>query len=289
VRPDQSVRPATAIDSEVGSGAGSTVFAAPKNNDPPEIRHFKDTIREAEKSTLIFNLDMGRVPLLNSETISKRATLALTTMAAKVDKSNTSIPNQDSISAIDDVLSVTKGMSFFGKATKTYNNAKDSASGSFCTVPVKYDFKDRETRIQAEAILRKTCNINCATPYPPILRECIKQTTAYFRTKTESEFVRVSVDIAKLALRAQTKRNKDDRWIWIDESIRIPHSVITHSSRRVPLGFKMEFIRTDERATGDPAAMETDAAAELGAAALSPTKRQSRINSTRNASPLKAV
>jgi hypothetical protein len=206
-------------DVRTASGSGPSTRSesvAAKHSDPPEIKLFKDQIREAEKSTLIFNLDMGKVPLLNTETISKRATLALTTMAAKVNKSNTSIPNPDSISAIDDVLSVTKGMSFFGRATKTYNNAKDAASGSFCTVPVKYDFKDHETCIQAEAILRKTCNVNCAAPYPPILRECIRQTTVYFKNKTEAEFVRVSVDVSKLSLRAQYKYSKDDRWTWIE-------------------------------------------------------------------------
>jgi hypothetical protein len=194
------------------TGDKSSTGSGKVNNDPPEMRAFKDVLRDAEKSTLIFNLDMGKTPILNTETISKRATLA-TTMAAKVEKSRTSVPSHDSIAAIDDILSVTKGVTFFGKATKTYNNAKDAASGSFCTVPVRYDFKDRETRIQAESILRKTCNVNCSTPYPPLLRECIRQTTTYLKEKTGNDFVRVSVDIGKLTLKGQTKRNKDDAWV----------------------------------------------------------------------------
>jgi hypothetical protein len=287
-------RPVPVSGSSTAPGAGSGSGAGPNTNsnkpsDPPEIKQFKDAIREAEKSTLIFNLDMGKIPVLNTETISKRATLALTTMAAKTEKSKTSVPSADAVSAIDDVLSVTKGMCFFGRATKTYSNAKDSASGSFCTVPVKYDFKDRETRIQAESILRKTCNVNCSTPYPPPLRECIKQTTTYFQNKTGSNFVRVSVDIGKLCLKAQTKRNKDDRWTWIEESIRIPPAVITNTSRRLPVGFKMEFIPLESGP--DAAAMDTgDTDGAVGGtaadAASSPSKRKPSQSSSRNAAPL---
>ena len=49
---------------------------------PPEIQNFRDAIKEAEKSTLIFYLDMGRVPLINQTTIGVKATTALTSMAA---------------------------------------------------------------------------------------------------------------------------------------------------------------------------------------------------------------
>ena len=49
---------------------------------PPEIQNFRDAIKEAEKSTLIFNLDMGRVPLINQTTIGVKAMTALTSMAA---------------------------------------------------------------------------------------------------------------------------------------------------------------------------------------------------------------
>jgi hypothetical protein len=101
------------------------------SNDPPEVQRFKDHIREPEKSTLMFNLDMGKVPLLNTETISKRATLALATMAAKTENPNSTIPSKDSISTIDDVLSVTTGMTFYGSVTKSYKNPKDTASGSY--------------------------------------------------------------------------------------------------------------------------------------------------------------
>jgi hypothetical protein len=100
------------IESTANDGRGHN----PNNTD----KKFKELIRDAELSTLIFNLDMGKVPVINKDTISKRATMALTNMAAKKEKSNTRIPSRDAIEAIDDVLGAACDITFFGNGTKTY-------------------------------------------------------------------------------------------------------------------------------------------------------------------------
>ena len=106
-----------------------------ETKDEADLRRFKEAVKDAEKSTLIFNLNMGSVPIMNQETISKKATLALTTMAAKTEGKFSSTPSLDAVTAIDDILSVTTGMSFFGNSTKTYKNPKYTESGSFLYTP----------------------------------------------------------------------------------------------------------------------------------------------------------
>jgi hypothetical protein len=76
--------------------------------------------------------------------MSKRASLALTALAAKKENKKSSIPSSEAVGAIDDVLSVVKNISFFGSGAKTYSNEKDELSGAYCTAPVKYEFKDRK-------------------------------------------------------------------------------------------------------------------------------------------------
>jgi hypothetical protein len=73
-------------------------------------RKFAEAIKEAEKSTLCFNLDMGNVPLQNKTTIQEKAALALTSMAARKENKNSSIPSQDAITAIDDFASMVTNM-----------------------------------------------------------------------------------------------------------------------------------------------------------------------------------
>jgi hypothetical protein len=86
---------------------------------------FREAVKVAENSTLIFNLDMGRVPIMNRDTMRTKATLALTSMAAKLEPGNkTSVPSEDTLAVIDDILGVTTGMEFFGRITKSYQNKK---------------------------------------------------------------------------------------------------------------------------------------------------------------------
>jgi hypothetical protein len=64
------------------------------------------------------------------------------------------------------MLSVTTGMEFFGSQTKTYRHPSDPNSCLYCTVPVKYEFENKDDKIRAETVLRDLCDIQCATPYP---------------------------------------------------------------------------------------------------------------------------
>ena len=219
----------------------SAASAAPsESSDSPELANFKETVREAEKSTLVFNLDMGTVPLMNTTTMSKKATLALTKMAAKVEGKPDSTPSMEAIAAIDDLLSVTKGMEFFGRTTKTYRNSRDPDSGAFCTIPVKYVFKDRDTRMKAEQILSSRCKVNCSTPYPTILRECIKQTAEHFKDKYPGDLIRVSVITNKFALKVMRKPAGDNTvWSELDRTIPLPADALNVLARSVSKDFVM--------------------------------------------------
>jgi hypothetical protein len=223
----------------VGTGTGR----AESKKEDPAIRRFKDSIRDAERSSLLLKLDLGRVLVVNKETMSKRATLALTTMAAKKEEKNGTIPSADSIAAIDDVLSVVKNISFFGSGTKSYVNSKDAQSGAFCTAPVKYEFKDKDTKFAAEKILRTTCGVSCTTPYPSMVRECSKQIVDVVKSDFPDNFVRVNIDTEKMVFKVARKPPKDapdPAWKHGKVDIPIPKAALDISVRRVPKDFKLE-------------------------------------------------
>jgi hypothetical protein len=218
---------------------------ASASSDTPEIDKFKEAVREAEKSTVLFNLNMGNFPTMNYDTISKKATLALTKMAANVEKSTTGVPSAEAISAIDDLLSVTKDMKLFGNTTKPYHNPTDPANGTFYTIPVKYTFKDRDTRANVEKVLRSRCNVSCSTPYPLFLRECIKQTVAHYKAKHPNLFVRVSVDISKLVLKIFTSPTDKKNWTELPHTVPIPVEAQNTDIRIVPSGFKLSGLEPE--------------------------------------------
>jgi hypothetical protein len=221
-----------------------------KKSENPVVKKFKDAIRDAERSSLVLNLNLGRLPIVNRESMSKKATLALTAAAAAKEKRLVSYPCDDSIAAIDDVLSVVKNISFFGTGTKTYKNPRDKLSGSYCTAPVKYEFKDRETKLAAEKILKSTCGVNCTTPYPTMVRECIKQIIDDVKSEFPDNFIRVIVDTDRMVFKVARKPPKDapnNSWKYGKVDIPIPPAALDVSLRTVPKDFVLEIPDVTER------------------------------------------
>ena len=186
---------------------------------------------------------MGKVPILILWL--KKATLALATMAASREGKSSSVPSEEALATIDDILSMSKGMRFYGNKTRTYRNPRDSLSGSFFTIPVRYNFKDKDTKMHAEMALRSTCKVNCTTPYPTILRECIKQVIDHVKADYPDNFVRVTVDPGKFALKvarklsARADESGTADWKVYDSLIPLPKEALDISARSVPEGFRM--------------------------------------------------
>jgi hypothetical protein len=89
----------------------------------------KQAIRDAEKKILLFNLDMGNVPTMNKETLSRKVTLALSSAASS---GNHDYDIKDTEEVVDDVLSCTK-LEFLGTTSKKFFNKKNLTVG-FATV-----------------------------------------------------------------------------------------------------------------------------------------------------------
>ncbi len=185
---------------ERGKPIGKPQVKPVETEEEKKIRKFGEAIRDAERSTLCFNLDMGNVPIMNKHTISEKASLALAKMAAAAENRN--FPSPDKIEALDDITSMVTNMELYGSSTKQYTG-KDSTG--FCTVPVRYQFKDREQKTFAEKTLRDICKVKCSTPYPAIVRECIKHVVAHVREVHPKDFVRVSVITKDFSLKVSRR------------------------------------------------------------------------------------
>ena len=176
---------------------------------------FIKAVKEAEKSVLVFNLDLGRVPIMNSGTMSRKVTESISAKAATAEGSETGRPSEDTIAVLEDTLSVMKGLEFFGKVTKPFQNkqkADDPLNGKYHTLPVKMVFKDKDAKARAETVLRNTCKVQCTTPYPPRLRKVIKDTVDKYRGEFPDSFIQAKVDLDRLQLRLSRKCKADGKW-----------------------------------------------------------------------------
>jgi hypothetical protein len=222
-----------------------------ETEDEAKVRKFAEAIRDAERSTLCFNLNMGNKPIMNKNTISERATLALAAMAAKVEGKNSAVPSPETVAALDDVTSLVTNMELYGSNTKQYKGKEgkdkdDNDAGSaptFCTIPVRYQFKDRDQRIFAEKQLRDLCKVKCSTPYPAVVRECIKQVVDHVRESFPDDYIRVSVMVKDVALKVQRRgKGKDLPWITYPDLLKLPAEALDVSLKKVPEGLKMFYL-----------------------------------------------
>jgi hypothetical protein len=177
--------------------------------------------------------------------MSNKATLALAAMAAERENPPRPgyVPSEESVAAIDDILSLAKNMEFYGRKTKTYTNSRDEKSGSYCTIPVKYEFESKDIRIEAETFLRKHCGAHCSTPYPATLRECVKQTIDAVKKDFPDCQVKVLVDTDNFCLKVAKRRMVDGkgegRWDYYSDNISLPPEALNVELRKVPDGFKL--------------------------------------------------
>jgi hypothetical protein len=98
----------------------------------PEViaeRKVKQAIREAEKKSLLFNIDLGNVPTMNKDTLSRKVTLAL---GSKASSGNHDYDIKDAEEAIDDILSCAK-LEFLG--TKSNNSLTKKTPRTRGTTP----------------------------------------------------------------------------------------------------------------------------------------------------------
>jgi hypothetical protein len=183
----------------------------------------KNVLKDAEKKTVIFNLDLGTSKMMNKDSISRKVT---TTLGNIVKKGEHDYHIGDAEDEIDDILSCSK-LEFLGNATKKYFNNKnvnDPKNDTMYTIPVRMDFKDKESRINAEISLRKICKVNCAVPYPKKLRLMLTEVVNEGRKLAPNSFIRTRVNSDLLIIEALAKGEKG----WKDLGIKrdIPLTIL---------------------------------------------------------------
>jgi hypothetical protein len=188
-------------------------------------KKFVQEVREAEKSSLVFRTNMGNIPVMNPDTLKKRFTVDLVEKAAKVEEKTDGRPSAQTAAQIDDVLCMVSKIEFFGKETKkTTVKKSDGGEEEFFSIPVRLNYKDKETREAAEKRLRSLCKISATTPYHRTLRNVITGTVNDCKKKYPGNFIQVKVDPEKFCLKISRRENGE--WFNNVETVVLPESVL---------------------------------------------------------------
>jgi hypothetical protein len=178
------------------------------NTEPPFVK----AVKEAERSLLVFNLDMGQSPTMNPNTISAKVTVSLLNVLTDKEKAEGKASpsgghSQASRDLVEDIISQVVRMEFFGSKTAPCKFPGDSSrNGEFYTVPVKMVFKDRKIAQTAAEILRKYFNIQPTTPYHRSLRAAITQAINRAKEGNPGYHAKVNVDLNGRTLKMLRQR-----------------------------------------------------------------------------------
>jgi len=188
-------------------------------------------VREAERSILVFNTNMGTVPVMNTNTMRNKFTADVTAKAAAVEEKTGGRPSANVVMQLDDTLSMITKMEYFGKMTKKatrMNENRIRVEQDFYTIPVKLMFKDKNTREAAEGRLRNLCKFNSTVPYHRTLRTAINQIVTDCKNKYSGNFIQAKLVPEKMQVKI-SRRDENRKWYDDIEVVDLPESVLDTS------------------------------------------------------------
>jgi hypothetical protein len=121
---------------------------------------------------------------------------------------------------MDDALSIVQDMDFIGASSKPFKGKSlgDMRNGKFCTMPIKFRFEDRDSRIHFETSVRKYCTLKASMSLPKPIREEQAAFAKIVRERYPGEIVAVRVDTLGLELRAYRKLDGQKQWTKCQEA-----------------------------------------------------------------------
>jgi hypothetical protein len=197
----------------------------PPTEEDKAKKRIRQAIKKAEKATLLHGLDMGDVPTMNKETLSRKVTIDLH-KKGKTGAQAAGYSNKEMEDMTDDMLTCAS-LDFMGTSTQKYENRykKDDPNiGKFCTMPVKMIFKGKQERIMAEQHLRKLCKVKCSTPYPKGLRAMISAMIVEAKAKKANCFILAKVNMESLTV--STHASENNKWVDVGITKDIPLTLL---------------------------------------------------------------
>jgi hypothetical protein len=205
---------------------------------------FITAVREAERSVVIYNLNLGQSPLINPSTISSKVTAALLSSAANFFKEGDGDATALAGELVNDLLSQVKSMDLFGKGTKPCKDLRNpSSNGSFYTVPVKLSFQNKQVAKQVNEILRKQYKVSTSIPYHRTLKKAMSLAHDKVLANNKHMQVMISLDAANKALKPYVRDipsgKGKPRWIATGKSIPLPPDALDPRIKDVSEDFSL--------------------------------------------------
>ena len=183
---------------------------------PPEDKGkaaLRKALETAEKTAIVFNSNLGNMPIANRTTLSHNFTEGL--RLAAIDKSGADpVVATEAVRAAADALSCAAGVEFLGQSSRrpTVTGGAGVEAAAFCTMPVRLTFEDRGGRQYFERTMREKCGIRSTLSLPNGIRAELKKFHNSMKEKNPEKMVMTRPDAARLCFICFTKTEGDKSW-----------------------------------------------------------------------------
>ena len=168
----------------------------------------------AEKSAILFDCNLGRLPTANRDNLTFALWSGVKTAAiSKAEREGTAASS--AIKLVDDAVSCVTSTEFLGTRSTQYvnkQNKDDPRNNNFCSMPVKLTFRDRGSRINFEQVMRTFCDLRATISLPKPIRELRTSLAEDVRSNAPNCFVSIRLNSEKQSLIALTKKDASSQW-----------------------------------------------------------------------------
>jgi hypothetical protein len=198
----------------------------------PGTAELKAALTSAEKSAVVFDVDLGRSPVANRAALNGAFAAGLKAATMKTAE-NTGEDANECIRVVNDALSCADNVEFTGQTTTRKIDKRDPENPKtldFCTMPVKLDFPDRNTRIHFEKTLRKHCGIKATISLPFQIRKFQSLYLDALRDRYKGRVITARPDTSTMSMVAFMKNEGGRGWSRCRETVPIPRGIMLPGS-----------------------------------------------------------
>jgi hypothetical protein len=194
----------------------------------PGTAELKAALATADKAAVVFDVDLGASPVANRTCLNGAFAAGLKAATMKVAEAGGG-DTVEAIRVVNDALSCADNVDFLGQTTARKIDKRDPANPvtlPFCTMPVKLEFPDKNTRIHFEKTLRKYCKLKASISLPIQLRKFQSLFLESMRARYPGKFIMARPDTASLSLVAFMKEEGANAWTRCQERVPIPRGIM---------------------------------------------------------------
>jgi hypothetical protein len=144
----------------------------------PGVKELRETLEKAERESILFDADLGPNPLGNRSGLAAALSGGIRNSAILIACDRGADP-AEAVRTMDDALGCVTEMDFIGirsekskpRPGSTPEQLQQHAEKNYCTMPIKFKFEDRNTRMHFERTIKNVCNLRAVMSLPKPIRD----------------------------------------------------------------------------------------------------------------------